>query len=102
MYAGQAVELADTKAMFDEPLHPCTNGLLQSSPALAARGKRLPGMPGRVPAPGSWPADCRFADRRRLADGDCRQAPIPVTELPSGRETRCVHSDDLRLAEVTG
>jgi peptide/nickel transport system permease protein len=101
MYAGQPVELADAQAMFDEPLHPYTEGLLKSSPAVAVRGERLPSLPGRVPAPGSWPTGCRFADRCRLADGACRQAPIQVTELPGGRETRCVHSDDLRLAEVT-
>ncbi len=100
MYAGQPVEFADTQAMFDQPLHPYTEGLLRSSPAAAARGERLPSMPGRVPAPGSWPAGCRFAERCRLATGECRRIPIPVTALPGGRETRCVHSDDLRHAEV--
>jgi peptide/nickel transport system permease protein len=101
MYAGQPVELADAQAMFDEPLHPYTEGLLKSSPAVAARGEQLPSLPGRVPAPGSWPAGCRFADRCRLADSACRRAPVQVTELSGGRETRCVRSDDLRLAEVT-
>jgi peptide/nickel transport system permease protein len=100
MYAGQPVEFADTQAMFDQPLHPYTEGLLRSSPAAAARGDRLPNMPGRVPAPGAWPDGCRFADRCRLATGECRRAPVPVTALPGGRETRCVHSDDLRHAEV--
>jgi peptide/nickel transport system permease protein len=102
MYAGQPVELADAQAMFDEPLHPYTEGLLRSSPAVAAHGQRLPSLPGQVPAPGSWPAGCRFADRCRLAGDDCRRAPVQFTELPGGRETRCLHSDDLRLAEVTG
>jgi peptide/nickel transport system permease protein len=100
MYAGQPVEFADAQAMFDEPRHPYTEGLLRSSPAVAARGERLPSLPGRVPAPGSWPDGCRFADRCRLATEECRRAAIPVTALPGGRETRCVHSDDLRHAEV--
>ncbi len=100
MYAGQPVESADAQAMFDEPRHPYTEGLLRSSPAAAAHGERLPSMPGRVPAPGSWPDGCRFADRCRLATEECRRAPIPVTALPGGRDTRCVHSDDLRHAEV--
>jgi oligopeptide/dipeptide ABC transporter ATP-binding protein len=100
MYAGQPVEFADAQAMFDQPRHPYTEGLLRSSPAVAAHGERLPSMPGRVPAPGSWPDGCRFADRCRLATEECRRAPVPVTELPGGRETRCVHSDDLRPAEV--
>ena len=100
MYAGQPVEFADAQAMFDQPLHPYTEGLLRSSPAVTAHGERLPSMPGRVPAPGSWPDGCRFADRCRLATEECRRAPVPVTELPGGRETRCVHSDDLRPAEV--
>ena len=100
MYAGQPVEFADAQAMFDEPRHPYTEGLLRSSPAVAAHGERLPSMPGRVPAPGSWPDGCRFADRCRLATEECRRAPVPVTALPDGRETRCVHSDDLRHVEV--
>jgi peptide/nickel transport system permease protein len=100
MYAGQPVEAGDAQAMFDQPLHPYTEGLLRSAPALAAHGERLPSMPGRVPAPGSWPHGCRFADRCRLAAADCRRAPIPVMPVPGGRETRCIHSDDLRFAEV--
>jgi peptide/nickel transport system permease protein len=100
MYAGQPVEFADAQAMFDEPRHPYTEGLLRSSPAVTARGERLPSMPGRVPTPGSWPDGCRFADRCRLVTEECRRATIPVTALPGGRETRCVHSDDLRRVEV--
>jgi peptide/nickel transport system permease protein len=100
MYAGQIVEQAGAQAMFDEPLHPYTDGLLRSSPAVASPGQRLPSMAGRVPSPGAWPAGCRFAPRCRFATGECRQGPIPNMSLAGGRESRCVHIDSLRRAEV--
>jgi peptide/nickel transport system permease protein len=101
MYAGQTVEQAGAQAMFDQPLHPYTDGLLRSSPATAAPGERLPSMPGRVPSPGAWPTGCRFAPRCRLATDECRQGPVPNTSVTGGRQSRCLHIDVLRRAEVT-
>ena len=91
MYAGQTVEKAETQALFDEPLHPYTRGLLQSNPAAAIPGKQLPSMAGRAPSPGAWPAGCRFAPRCPLATGDCRIDAIPNMASGAGRESRCIH-----------
>ena len=96
MYAGQIVEKADAQALFDEPLHPYTRGLLKSSPAAALPGRQLPSMSGRAPSPGAWPAGCRFAPRCPLATGDCRIDAIPSMPSGAGRESRCIHVGLLR------
>ncbi|MER5943535.1 dipeptide/oligopeptide/nickel ABC transporter permease/ATP-binding protein [Streptomyces sp. NPDC001928] len=98
MYAGQVVEQGEVEPMFDRPLHPYTVGLLGANPHLARHGEPLPTIPGTVPAPGDWPAGCRFAARCRLADETCSEGPVPLTVPAPDRLTRCVHHQQL-LAE---
>ncbi|MFD4545820.1 dipeptide/oligopeptide/nickel ABC transporter permease/ATP-binding protein [Streptomyces sp. NPDC058466] len=98
MYAGQVVEEAEVQQMFSRPLHPYTAGLLGANPHLARRGEPLPTIPGTVPAPGNWPAGCRFAARCHLADDTCTERPILLTAPALDRLTRCVHDQQL-LAE---
>ena len=63
MYAGRLVEVAPREALFSNPLHPYTQGLLRSMPGLARADERLPEIAGVVPAPGEWPKGCRFSTR---------------------------------------
>lgn len=63
MYAGRLVEVADRVSLLSDPLHPYTQGLLRSIPALSAPGEPLPEIPGVVPSPDQWPAGCRFSTR---------------------------------------
>ncbi len=63
MYASQIVEVADTRRLFQEPLHPYTRGLLKSLPRLGFRGQRLPTISGGVPEPLDFPAGCKFHPR---------------------------------------
>jgi len=63
MYAGRIVETSPTAALFSEPAHPYTRGLLASIPSLETRRARLPAIEGTVPMPGRMPAGCRFAPR---------------------------------------
>ena len=99
MYAGEVVEQASASAMFHEPRHPYTNGLLDSNPHLAVKGDHLPTIAGTVPAPYEWPTGCRFAQRCVLADDGCTAGPIPLTLLPGAREVRCLKADgDVRDA----
>ena len=90
MYAGQTVEHADIFDLFDEPLHPYSRGLLESSPALAVDGEPLKALAGRVPPPESWPAGCRFADRCALATEECREPGRPRSSRPSLGACRAV------------
>ena len=63
MYAGQIVEQAETDELFDEPLHPYSQGLIASIPVLGDPKGRLESIPGNVPNLINMPDACRFADR---------------------------------------
>ncbi|MEU6154429.1 dipeptide/oligopeptide/nickel ABC transporter permease/ATP-binding protein [Actinosynnema sp. NPDC047251] len=89
MYAGQVVERADVRRVFDAPRHPYTEALLAADPNAAAPGARLPVLAGAVPAPGHWPDGCRFAPRCAFATAECAR---PVAEtVGHGGSHRCVH-----------
>jgi oligopeptide/dipeptide ABC transporter ATP-binding protein len=63
MYAGEIVEQANVKTLFDDPLHPYTIGLIGSIPVLGKVRDRLDVIPGNVPNLINLPAGCRFAPR---------------------------------------
>jgi len=63
MYAGQIVEETDTQTLFGLPLHPYTQGLLESVPVLGRVRDRLDAIPGNVPNPIGLSGFCRFAPR---------------------------------------
>ena len=77
MYAGKVVEKAGVDEIFDNPLHPYTQGLLESVPQLGQRVKgQLFSIPGTVPRPLAMPSGCAFAPR-------CTQAFDKCSEMPS-------------------
>jgi peptide/nickel transport system ATP-binding protein len=86
MYAGEIVEAAPVDTLFDQPLHPYTQGLLRSRPGASRRGK-LHVIPGRVPGHHEMPAGCRFADRCPYVLPVCREQhpPLVVTDEHSLR-----------------
>jgi peptide/nickel transport system permease protein len=95
MYAGQVVERAALIPMFREPLHPYTEALLASNPHKVSPSDLLPVIPGGVPKPGAWPIGCHFHPRCRYATVACREHSIPLEQLPLGRETRCIHHEQV-------
>jgi len=85
MYAGRIVERAGVEAIFHQPLHPYTRGLLESVPRPSS--DHLHPIPGSVPTeevPG-----CPFHPRCREAMEVCRDTLPPLLPLPEGREVRC-------------
>src|SRR5262249_18735686 len=104
MYAGKKVEEADVDALFEQPLHPYTLGLLASIPRLTSMGGAPPGtggrlkeIPGVVPPLYRLPAGCVFAPRCPLADDKCRAIYPPFERKRAGHWAACSHS-----AEVAG
>jgi len=63
MYAGQIVEGASVANLFEQPLHPYTQGLIDSIPVLAEQKERLNVIEGTVPDLIDLPEGCRFAPR---------------------------------------
>ena len=62
MYAGRIVEQAPVGALFHDPKHPYTRGLMGANPG-ASRGVRLAAIRGSVPLPGNLPPGCCFEPR---------------------------------------
>jgi oligopeptide/dipeptide ABC transporter ATP-binding protein len=89
MYAGQIVETAPTRALFERPAHPYTAGLLESVPRLDRPRERLHAIPGQVPAATAWPPGCRFHPRCPLAIEKCRTEQPPVFDISPGHTARC-------------
>lgn len=87
MYAGQMVETGSAAAIFDDPQHPYTIGLMSSMPGLDGDGDRLVTIPGVVPPAREMPGGCRFAARCPFADVQCAKVPptLPVAGDASHR-----------------
>jgi oligopeptide/dipeptide ABC transporter ATP-binding protein len=89
MYAGEIVELAPTQQIFDNPLHPYTQGLLLSMPDLARRLDSLHVIPGRVPDMNALPPACRFAPRCPNRIARCEATHPSLENIEVNRELRC-------------
>jgi peptide/nickel transport system ATP-binding protein len=93
MYAGEIVETAPAAALAKSPLHPYTQGLLQSFPPLTGPRTRLTGIPGSPPELREPPSGCRFHPRCP----HCREEDVAMylrqtTERPRLREIAPGHS----------
>ena len=86
MYAGRVVEDGGVDAVYEEPLHPYTRGLLRSIPVLGRTEAELASIPGLPPQPADLPPGCPFWPRcGERRDERCR------TEVPPLREARPGH-----------
>lgn len=90
MYAGQVVEEADVRTLFQEPKHPYTKGLLASLPQLADEQHRLEPIPGNVPNPSELPAGCRFAPRCAFRMEVCGSSEPELVDIGQGHKCRCL------------
>ena len=63
MYAGQVAEAARTEAIFEQPLHPYTRGLMGAFPSVTGPRRDLVGIPGSPPDLRRAPVGCRFHPR---------------------------------------
>jgi len=98
MYAGHIVERGPVADIFDHPSHPYTRALMHCRPEDGSTEQRLPAIAGQVPAPGKWPAGCRFAARCPLADAAC-EAPVQEAAWQAGKHSaRCVHVEKVEEA----
>jgi peptide/nickel transport system ATP-binding protein len=92
MYAGQVVESGSVKALFDDPQHPYTIGLMGSMPSMGPRDGRLATINGRVPTPNEMPSGCRFAGRCPFVLATCREERPQLREISSGHFVACIRA----------
>lgn len=93
MYAGRIVEETDINTIFEQPLHPYTQGLIESIPVLGEVKERLAVIPGSVPNLVDMPPGCRFAARceARLQYGldICQEIEPELLPVTHGHKIRC-------------
>ncbi|MDR0928384.1 MAG: ABC transporter ATP-binding protein [Oscillospiraceae bacterium] len=89
MYASEVVETADVFALFKEPLHPYTGGLIRSLPSTRQAGERLYNIRGMVPNLLKMPQGCRFCPRCDKKMPRCETEKPPLYAVGDGRKVRC-------------
>ena len=97
MYAGQVVEEAPCRTIFEAPAHPYTKALLDCLPGRTAESGSAAGrfIPGKVPAPGDWPTGCRFRERCALAKPGCEKEQHLVSlKQKTEQKVRCWLEND--------
>ncbi|MBD9066368.1 MAG: ABC transporter ATP-binding protein [Enterobacter cloacae] len=89
MYAGQVVEQGSVEAIFADPQHPYTIGLMGSIPSAGARKGPLATIPGAVPLAESMPKGCRFATRCPFAQTRCHNEKPSLTAQGADHLVAC-------------
>lgn len=89
MYAGQIVELAPARQLFDNPLHPYTRGLMSSFPSLTGERVRLTGIAGSPPDLAAPPSGCRFHPRCPNRMAQCDQVVPRLAEVEPDHWVAC-------------
>jgi peptide/nickel transport system ATP-binding protein len=92
MYAGRVVEEGPVRAIFRNPSHPYTRGLLASIPGGAA-GQRLHAIEGGVPMLGALPPGCAFNPRCPHRFEPCTVEPPPDYVVGADQRARCYLHD---------
>lgn len=94
MYLGQLVEMADWKSLYENPLHPYTQALLEAVPVPdpdieAGREPKI--IKGEVPSLMNRPAGCAFSSRCPHATEACKKSMPPLVEKQPGHMAACYH-----------
>ncbi len=98
MYAGEMVETGSIEAVYDDPQHPYTQGLMRCVPKLGTtkESSRLYPIRGRVPAPKDRPTGaCIFAPRCDYATDRCRDERPLLRDIVPGHAARCFYSEEI-------
>jgi len=94
MYASRIVETGNVADIFDEPLHPYTQGLLRSLPKIGLDQERLKVIGGSVPDPLKFPEGCKFHPRCPIGCDDqrCKTVEPELRQIKPGRCSACWHT----------
>src|SRR5947209_2741611 len=101
MYVGKLVELAETEALYMQPLHPYTEALMSAvpKPDPMIRKRRIV-LTGEVADPSNPPPGCAFHPRCQYATEQCRTEVPTLRELQPGRFVSCHRAEELTLVGV--
>jgi len=97
LYAGRICELASTRTIFYNPLHPYTKALLTAVPNLAMRREKLTIIPGTIPNLIEPPSGCRFHPRCDFAESACATTVPPLVEMEPEHYVACIRAKEIDL-----
>jgi len=95
MYAGRVVETGPVAALFRQPRHAYTLGLLNSVPRADLVRQPLASIPGQPPLLSQIPQGCAFAPRCRFVVPDCRSGQPPLVEVAPDHRSACLRHRDV-------
>jgi oligopeptide/dipeptide ABC transporter ATP-binding protein len=92
MYLGRIMEIATSRELYGNPLHPYTRALLSAvpipNPVLEKSRQRII-LRGEVPSAAHPPAGCHFHPRCEVATAECREQRPQLREIGGGHEVAC-------------
>lgn len=89
MYLGRLCEVAPVDDIFDNPLHPYTQLLLETIPDVEMTGRKRAPVAGEIPNPIDPPRGCPFHPRCPQMAAHCREKRPELTTLDSGVQVAC-------------
>ena len=89
MYAGEIIESADVRSVFDYSLHPYTRGLLRAIPRLGDTRKRLDAINGMPPSLLGTLEGCPYAGRCKYCTHYCRNRNPVLKQEMENHDVRC-------------
>jgi oligopeptide/dipeptide ABC transporter ATP-binding protein len=101
MYAGKIVEYGSVEDIFYRPKHQYTKGLLDSIPHFETghRRERLETIKGLVPSMFNLPKGCRFSDRCKAIQEDCRAGQPDLVSFGGKHLAACLHPPEKHRSE---
>jgi len=104
MYCGQVVESGEATQIFDNPLHPYTQGLLGCIPipGKTRSGEYLGSIPGVVPTPIGDMKGCAFRNRCTFLSSACEAEDVALRQISADRAYRCLLSPETCAQNLRG
>jgi peptide/nickel transport system ATP-binding protein len=93
MYLGRIVEITQSEALYENPLHPYTISLLSAVPIadpFVEKGRERIILKGEVPSPLNPPSGCSFHPRCFQAIPECSQVTPQLRDVGGGHEVACI------------
>ncbi len=99
IYAGEIVEMGTVEHVFNNPMHPYTQGLFGALPDLDEEVERLKPIKGLMANPMDLPPWCSFYDRCDKCSANCRKSDPILTEVEPGHFVKCLQFGEGRIRE---
>jgi peptide/nickel transport system ATP-binding protein len=94
LYLGKVMEVAETDALFEQPLHPYTRALLAASPKPdPTQPSTHVALKGDIPSPMAVPSGCVFRSRCPHAIEACAEQVPALEEVAPGRSVACIRKE---------